>query len=179
MISDLTALVAPPHASGGTTTDWDSVDVNLGFVTPCDYREIVEIYGPGSFDNFLIVLMPQHDNIYLDLGSQISAWRDNLRMSFDSEWLLGVPPGVVPYSIESLTACAYTNNGDVIYWLTNESADPNDWPVVIQATRDNEWDKFDGSLLEFLVSVFSRTYVCPIFPDDFPELDASYFTPSV
>ncbi|MGC7299260.1 hypothetical protein RA988_22400, partial [Mycobacteroides abscessus subsp. massiliense] len=60
----------------------------------------------------------------------------------------------------------------------NESADSNKWPVVIQATRDNEWDKFDGSLLEFLVSVFGRTYVCPIFSDDFPEQDGSYFTPS-
>ncbi|MBA0045352.1 SMI1/KNR4 family protein [Mycobacteroides sp. LB1] len=178
LIEDLTALIAPPYAASRVTRDWEAIDADLGFVTPLDYREIVETYGSGKFDDFLMVLMPQDSNIHLDLGSQISGWRDALRMSLDSERLLGVPPAVVPYPIESLTACAYTDNGDVIYWLTSESADPNEWPVVIQATRDDEWDKFDGSLLEFLDSVFSQTYFCPIFPDDFPEQDGSYFTPS-
>ncbi len=178
LIEDLTTLVAPPGATSHVTRDWGAIDARLGFVTPPDYREIVETYGSGKFDDFLMVLMPQDSNVHLDLWSQISGWRDALRMSVDSERLLGVPPAVVPYPIESLTACAYTDNGDVIYWLTSGSADPNEWPVVIQATRDNEWDEFDGSLLEFLTSVFSRTYVCPIFPDDFPEQDGSYFTPS-
>ncbi|MGC7250000.1 hypothetical protein RBA00_13230, partial [Mycobacteroides abscessus subsp. massiliense] len=45
------------------------------------------------------------------------------------------------------------------------------------SVRDR-WEEFDGTLLEFLVAIFSKSYVCPIFPDDFPAQDGSYFTPS-
>ncbi|WP_131809344.1 hypothetical protein [Mycobacteroides immunogenum] len=149
--------------------EWAAIDSGLGFVTPADYRAIIDTYGSGSFDDFLIVLSPQSDNKYLDLSSQITVRREALR---------GLTHEVIPYSIDLLTACAYTNNGDVVYWLADKTVDPNEWPIIVNASSDDEWDRFEGGLLDFLISVFNRSYVCPIFPDDFPEQDGSYFTPS-
>ncbi|WP_165609637.1 hypothetical protein [Mycobacteroides saopaulense] len=166
-IQDLAAVVTP--LGRVAPKEWTAIDSDLGFVTPADYRSIIDTYGSGSFDDFLIVLSPQNGNKYLDLSSQIAVRREALH---------GLTHEVIPYPIDLLTACAYTNNGDVVYWLADKAVNPNDWPVVINASRDDEWDRFNGGLLDFLVAVLDRSYVCPIFPDDFPEQDGSYFTPS-
>ena len=169
-IKNLAALVQPVRQIvPKEPKEWASIDNGLGFVTPADYRSIIDTYGSGSFDDFLIVLSPQNSNKYLDLSSQIAVRREALR---------GLTHEVIPYSIDLLTACAYTNNGDVVYWLADKAVDPNEWPIIVNASRDDEWDRFDGGLLDFLIAVFNRSYVCPIFPDDFPEQDGSYFTPS-
>ncbi|MDX1876085.1 hypothetical protein SBI67_28530 [Mycolicibacterium sp. 120266] len=158
MIKDLAARVRPECTV--TQRDWARLYRHLGFVTPRDYEQIVDTYGAGEFDEFLLVLDPQNDNQYLDLKSQVNVRR---------QALLGLTSEVIPYSIESLTACAYTNNGDVIYWITDRSVNPDDWTVTINAARDNEWDEFDGTLLDLLVGLFTRTHVSPFFPEDFPS----------
>lgn len=157
-IEDLLACV--PAGQGSGRHDWTQVHQRLGFVTPRDYEQIVDTYGAGEFDEFLLVLDPQNDNPYLDLKSQVNVRR---------QALLGLTNEVIPYPIESLTACAYTNNGDVIYWITDRSENPDEWTVTINAARDDEWDEFDGTLLDLLVALFSRTHVSPIFPADFPN----------
>ena len=169
-VQDLTSIVPPP-SDIVTAWDWDQIHRDLGFVTPSDYQQIINAYGNGKFDDFLRVFAPT------DLSSQIKTKREALHMSADSEELFGVPPEVMPYPIESLAACAYSDNGDVIYWRTQDSADPNKWPVVIHATRDEEWDEYEGTILDFLVAIFDRSYVCPLFPDSFPDANGSMFAP--
>ncbi|MDX1876086.1 hypothetical protein SBI67_28535 [Mycolicibacterium sp. 120266] len=167
-IRDLTSLVPPPEQPQ-KQWNWDRIESNLGFIVPDDYRQIVDTHGRGKFDNFLRVFTPD------DLGQQIQIKRDALRMAANSQELFGVQPTETPYPIEALTVCAYTDNGDDIYWSSDSSSDPNTWRIVVHATRDEEWDAFDGPLIEFLVAVFSGSYVCPIFPDDFPGSAVSRF----
>ncbi|AMU55107.1 Uncharacterised protein [Mycobacteroides abscessus subsp. abscessus] len=166
-IEEFAVLVTPPgHVE---QKDWLAVNRELGFETPGDYQLIIDHYGRGSFDDFLYVMQPLNDNKFLDLASQIAA---------NHEMLHALTNETIPYPVESLFKCASTDNGDSIYWLTDKSSEPNEWPIVINAARDDRWEEFDGTLLEFLVAIFSKSYVCPIFPDDFPAQDGSYFTPS-
>ncbi len=158
MIEDLAARVRSEGSAN--QHDWARLHQHLGFVTPRDYQQIIDTLGAGEFDEFLLVLDPQNDNRYLDLKSEANVRR---------QALLRLTHEVIPYPIESLTACAYTNNGDVIYWITDRSVDPDDWAVTINAARDDEWDEFDGTLLDLLVALLTRTHVSPIFPEDFPN----------
>lgn len=167
-IGDLTSLVPPPEQPRNQW-GWGHIESDLGFIVPDDYREIVGTYGRGKFDNFVRVFTPD------ELGRKIQIKRDALRMAANSQELLGVPPTDTPYPIEALTVCAYTDNGDDIYWITDSGSDPNTWRIVVHATRDEEWDAFDGPLIEFFVVVFSGSYVCPTFPDGFPDSAGSRF----
>jgi len=172
-INDLLAIVAPPATAtaSGSSERWISVHSAIGFTTPTDYREIVDAYGAGAFGNFLWVYQPQLDNKFLDLQTQIPAQADVLRELKE----MGDEP---PHQISSLKACGVTDNGDVIYWVTGQSQDPDDWTIAINAPRDDEWSEYNGSLVDFLVAVLSRSYVCPIFPDDFPGQDGIFFKPA-
>lgn len=166
-IEELIALVPPPGAAPGPR-DWASVDHELGFETPHDYQSIVDTYGRGSFSGFLYVMQPLDDNRSLDI---------NYRTNMSQDILRALTEEVIPYPIDSLLQCASTDNGDSIYWLTRESPrDPNKWPLVMNVARDDEWAEFDGTLLDFLVAIFNRSYVCPIFPDDFPDYAGNTFT---
>ncbi|MHA7664096.1 SMI1/KNR4 family protein [Mycolicibacterium sp. HS_4_1] len=159
-IAELIALVPPPSRAPGRR-DWASVDQELGFETPQDYQSIIDTYGRGNFSGFLYVMQPLDDNRSLDLTFRTNISQDALRALTNE---------VIPYPIDSLVQCASTDNGDSIYWLTSRSPhDPNKWPLVMNAARDDEWAEFDGNLLDFLVAIFNRSYVFPIFPDDFPD----------
>ncbi|WP_078288796.1 hypothetical protein [Mycobacterium sp. D16R24] len=171
-INDLSAIVAPPVTASrsDSTGGWMNIHSAIGFTTPTDYREIVDTYGAGGFGNFLWVYQPQSDNKFLDLKTQISMQAGALRE-------LKEIGDEIPHQISSLKACGVTDNGDVIYWVTEQSQDPDGWTIAVNAPRDDEWSEYDGSLLDFLVAVFSGAYVCPIFPDDFPGQGGSLFKP--
>lgn len=171
-IRDLLAVVAPPAtiSAGGSSKSWSDIHATIGFSTPTDYREIIDTYGAGGFGSFLWVYQPQSSNQFLDLKTQISTQADALRE-------LKEIGDNIPYEISSLKACGVTDNGDVIYWVTEQSQNSDDWTIAVNAPRDDEWSEYDGSLLDFLVAVFSGAYVCPIFPDDFPGHGGSLFKP--
>lgn len=57
--------LTPPPSSQEPRFEWEAVEEVLGPL-PRDYKELVETYGPGSFDGFLWVLQPSA-NEHLDL----------------------------------------------------------------------------------------------------------------
>ncbi|WP_203897692.1 hypothetical protein [Virgisporangium aliadipatigenens] len=79
---------------------------------------------------------------------------------------------VLPAAVERLLAIAVTDNGDTVYWVREPDEFPDRWRVAVNGARDfDEWHLFDGGLVHFLVSVFSREWVAPVFPEDFPYPD--------
>jgi hypothetical protein len=173
-IADLIRVSPPPDR--GAQNDWTSVDAELGFVTPTDYRQIVDTYGRGLFGDFLWVMLPSDDQPRISLGTQIESARQSFQLL--AEILAGsVPEALPPYDVNTLIPCAATNNGDTIYWITDRATSPDRWPVTVQPSRDPAWDEFDGPLLDFLVAVFIGEHGCPAFPPEFPAASGMTFTP--
>ena len=111
MTEDLVGLVPPPEepdpAGGGLP---ESV------VLPGDYLHFLSVYGVGTFDMFLHVMAPEHDNEYLSVRERTASfWSVLARMS---EF---VPEAMAPLSdmlhaAASVAVWGSTDNGGLCSW---------------------------------------------------------------
>ena len=127
---------------------------------PADYAELARAYGPGSFDEFIWLLVPGAENPNLDLDRQTHVRLDALSALGED----------LPY--EPLLPFAFTDNGDVVYW--HAKGEPDDWTVVVNESRGPEWHAFDGTATEFLLAALTGRERVPMFPADFPGEDPAF-----
>jgi hypothetical protein len=162
-LDDLLGLVPPPAgarpAVDWPAVDWPEVERALGVRLPADYKGIVEAYGPGQFDDFLTLYQPATRFLTIDLAYQAENRRAVLAQLLED----------LPYAPEELLPVAGTDNGDIVYWVLEEPADPESWTITGNEARHTSWPRFDGGLAEFLYAVLSRRLSFPIFPDGFPS----------
>jgi hypothetical protein len=155
--------LAPPPANRPVRPDWAGPETRLGLQLPRDYQALVETYGAGKFDDYLVVYTPGSPRDTIDLECQLASGTKRLAYHQAHNEQLPYPP-------EDLLQIAGTDNGESIYWARTPGARPDDWTIVVNAARDwEDWPAFNGGLVEFLVAVFSAEYQCSAFPEDFPS----------
>jgi hypothetical protein len=54
---ELARMVSLPSMTR-TREDWDAVEHSLGLGLPGDYKHLIEVFGPGSFDGYLLLPSP-------------------------------------------------------------------------------------------------------------------------
>jgi hypothetical protein len=155
-VDDLVALVPPPQHTD-REIDWYAVEAELGTRLPRDYKTLVELYGPGSFDNFLTVFQPVTPFLTVQLAYRARR----------SAEILGRP---------ELMPVAGTDNGDTLYWLKQPAGEPDAWTITGNGARNARWPQFPGGLVAFLSAVLSGELQFPIFPRGFPR-QPPVFTP--
>ncbi|MEU9512004.1 hypothetical protein [Micromonospora sp. NPDC048169] len=154
--------MVPPPARLSAPPDWPAVERSLDSALPGDYKDLVDRYGPGKFDDFLALLAPGHPVARLDLARGVAEAAEVLRAYASSGEALPAP-------VDGLTAVALTDNGDTVYWVRDPGDAPDRWRIAVNGARDfDEWHLFDGCLAHFLVDVLNREAVVTAFPDDFP-----------
>jgi hypothetical protein len=156
-MSDLDALarlVRPPD-DPPPPPDW-------GQDLPSDYRALVERYGPGTLAG-LGLLVPGHPNRYVDMVRQEGELRDILKSLRDQ----GIEPRYEP---EARLPWGVDESGNVVWWLM--SGEPDRWPVVANEARGDEWLRFDGGAVAFLVALLSGELA-----NDFLSVEGDDFTP--
>lgn len=164
-VDNLKALVAPTEGSL-REIDWTGLERRFGLRLPTDYKQLVEAYGQGAFDGFLWVLQPSEVNRNLDLIRQRDVRLTALRtLQASGEEV----PFVVESGDEEVVPWAITDNGDVCYWVTSTSTDPDGWVVAVNEARGARWQTFDLSTSEFLLAVLAGNLRVEVFPDDFPS----------
>ncbi len=163
-VERLTRTVQPPVPQE-VLPDWDEVEGALGFGLPTDYKELVDVYGPGKFDDFLVVLQPGHKVPRLDLLNSVTETAELLNAYESSGETLPAPA-------DQLLAVGLTDNGDTLYWVRDSLESPDKWRVAVNGARDfDDWFLFDGCLSHFLAAVLSRELVVPSLAGDFPYPD--------
>jgi hypothetical protein len=164
-VDEISALI-PPVRPQLPEPSWTPIEEQLGLRLPRDYKRLVEAYGGGSFDGFLWVLQPFGRAASLDLLCQRSVRLEALRT-------LRAAGEEVPFGVEDnqeeLVPWAITDNGDVCYWVTSSSEDPDRWVTAINEARGPRWSTFDLSASELLLAVLSGSLHVDLFPDDFPS----------
>ena len=167
-------LIPPPAepVEPGRPEAWREIEQQLGFALPSDYKKYIETYGTGSVDDFLLVFNPFSSNRYVSLPTQIEdrldAQRQFTEMTGDAApWPLHPDPG-------GLLPWACTDNGDVLFWLTEGA--PDDWSIVVMEAHSDEWEQAPGPMSNFLLRVLSREYKCNIFPEGWPTGDLRFST---
>ena len=169
MTSALDQLISliPPGRPASPHPDWSIVERNLGAGLPEDYKHLVNVYGPGTFDGFLWVLQPMPGNKQLDLVAKRDTMLNTLRTLADDGEVMPHPP-------DRLLPWAATNDGDICFWLRDPPDEPDKWSVVANESRGPIWEEFAGSATEFLLALMSGSLHTPVFPDDFPSEQPSF-----
>jgi hypothetical protein len=165
-LEELERLVPPPD-DPPPPADWAAAREKFGFDLPEDYREMIDVYGAGLFDEELRVYAPGHQNASLDLlrGTDEELW--GLR------YLRDEAGDQLPYEPEpvsgGLISWGVTGNGDVCYWRVIDAGDPSGWTVVVHEPRGAEWHPFDGTVTEFLAGLFSGRVRAEFYDGDWPS----------
>jgi hypothetical protein len=176
-LAHLRQLAAPPHTVGGTGTpeDWTTAESALGLQLPGDYKALVSTYGAGKFADFIFVYTPFASNPYVNLleqrGLNLAAYK-TLRMEVPQSAPYPAYPetgGALPW--------AHTDNGDMLYWLTEGPSDT--WPVIVIESRHSAVERYDLPTTGFLARLLAGELDTRILPDDLHEGNARGFDPAV
>jgi SMI1/KNR4 family protein SUKH-1 len=140
-LDELTSRVPPPE-DPPPAVDWDAAHAALGVELPADYRALVERYGGGSIAG-LRLLVPGHPNRYVDLLRQVDPQRWALQQLIDQ----GIEQ---PYAPGELLPWGIDDAGNCVWWLMDEG-----WPVVANEARGEDWQRYDGGAVAFLVAILA------------------------
>ncbi|WP_146134723.1 hypothetical protein [Actinopolyspora mortivallis] len=167
----LESIVESPR-SRAVEVDWDSVESSLVVSLSGDYKEFVEVYGPGESDNFIAVM----DRRPVDgVSGILEIWREEI-YSFSSLKDVVPFPSWVSNPEDVLSPRAETSNDDTYFCQMTPSNDSDLWNVVL---CDDELDGryyFPGKMTHFLVSAQSGDIDSDFFVNLSP-LGESCFVP--
>lgn len=140
-LDELTSLVPPPD-DPPPAVDWDAARAVLGVELPADYRALVGRYGAGSIAG-LGLLVPGHPNRHVDLLRQVEPQRWALQTLIEQGIEQPYAPGdLLPWGIDEA--------GNCVWWVLAGS-----WPVVANEARGEDWQRYDGGAVAFLVAILS------------------------
>ncbi|MGP8304025.1 SMI1/KNR4 family protein [Streptomyces inhibens] len=129
----------------GDGVDWAAVESRLRTELPSDYKELVERFGYGAFDDYLSLLLADGPPGSLDIVDFNEFWARSSRIDGDGSWepyrWYPAPGGLLQW--------ASTEQRTSFFWLT-EGTDPDRWPILVTDDAYTKWDRFDGSTAEFV-----------------------------
>jgi hypothetical protein len=174
--------IAPPPAAPvetGSPKQWNLIQKRLGIILPTDYKNFIDRYGTGTFNNFIIPYNPFAKNESVNL---IQALDVHHHASHRTQRLGDVPwSAVYPYQLfpapDGLLSWGTTANfGDAFFWQV--SGPPETWVTVFYNLRDGEYEVWKDPATAFLAKLFLREIESVLLPEDFPpQPDQIHFHP--
>ncbi|MFC8534762.1 hypothetical protein ACFUJY_12515 [Streptomyces sp. NPDC057249] len=151
--------------------DWDRAEAAVGTRLPADYKEYVYWFGPGGFDDYLIVCVPGVENSNTELAAHLSAAHEGARVrarltgAAPRVPLFPEPGGWLPWG--------FTTGGDGLYWVTSEDA-PDSWTVAGRPGRGSDLAFFDGGFAAFLHTFVRDTVEMPFIAETDSEVPIAF-----
>lgn len=142
--------------------DWDRAEASAGTRLSADYKEYVYWFGPGSFDDYLIVCVPGVENGNTELATRLAKEQADARLraqlapSSARFELFPEPGGWLPWG--------FTTGGDGLYWVTS-SEGPDHWTIAGRPSRGSDYSLFDGSFSSFLHTFIWDTVEMHFIPE--------------
>lgn len=151
---DALVRLCPPPDDPPPVVDWAQAEGALGVGLPADYKQLVETYGDGIFDETIWLLVPDSGYDDCDLHAQ-TAERDEILADL---WEFEEKPAglreagakVLPWAFEEGT-------GAFLYWLARPGQHPDEWTVLYNEGRGPLWEQHDMGCLAFLSAVLTGT----------------------
>lgn len=168
----LQSVLKPPVNPSNTGNGWSELEDALGVSLPQDYKDFINIYGTGGIDQFIWILTPFDLDENVNFLARAEVMREaylESKQQFPEYYKHCIFPeagGILPWG--------YTDNGDELYWKTNEDA--RMWSIIVYESRSWEYHEYPMSMTEFLFGIVSRNLVCDAFPEDFPSEDFEFIS---
>jgi hypothetical protein len=172
----ITQIIAPPAepCETGTQKNWEKIEKRLGLKFPQDYKALINTYGTGSFNDFIIVYNPFAQNEYLNLlyvldtlhqaDQQTQLLADSVWTAVDPFELYPAPKGLLPWG-------GTTNLGETFFWQIK--GPPENWETIFYNLRSGEYEVWKHSVTEFLYRLFTRDIESVLLPADLLPSDGT------
>ncbi|MFI1968085.1 hypothetical protein BLA24_21200 [Streptomyces cinnamoneus] len=163
---DIVPPAAPPRPR-----DWTTVEAALGTPLPDDFKQLVDVYGGGLFDETIWLLDPGCADPGYELLA-IAAERDEILADL---WDGGEPkPAELLDGEARVIPWAYVEgSGHYLYWLVRPGQHPDSWTVMLNEGRGPEWEHHQQTCAGFLAGVMTGD-VESFYFDDLPGMDHTF-----
>ncbi|MER5357758.1 SMI1/KNR4 family protein [Streptomyces sp. NPDC002785] len=151
-VEQLTRIVPPPAEPRPRT--WPEIEARLGTALPEDFKDLVDTYGGGVFDETIWILEPDCPSRDYNL----LAMKDERAEVLARLWEIGPEPRPEQLAAEGtgLLPFAYIEGtGAYLYWLTGKDGKPEEWTVLANAGRGPEWEHHPVQATRFIRSVLT------------------------
>ncbi|MFD5794874.1 LuxR C-terminal-related transcriptional regulator [Streptomyces diastatochromogenes] len=128
---DALARLCPPPADPPPAVDWAQAERAVGAALPADYKQLVETYGDGIFDDTIWLLVPDSAYSDCDLHVQMTE-RDEILADL---WEVGQekPAGLLEAGARVLPWAFEEGTGAFLYWLARPGQQPDAWTARLAA----------------------------------------------
>lgn len=153
-IETLTALFSPPDEPLGTTGDWDAAEWDLGIALPADFKDLIRVYGSGTFGGVgrfggVGVFNPLRQEDRDTLRFDIQRFRDLREACEFNLALFPESPGFLPWGLDC-------QDNLYCWWVDGP---PDKWTVAQIAHEEEETPHHVAvGITEFLTSFFLNRY---------------------
>ncbi|GGT02495.1 MULTISPECIES: SMI1/KNR4 family protein [Streptomyces] len=155
-MTSLDALVrlCPPPAERRAAVEWAAVERALGTALPADYRQLVDTYGDGVFDEAVWLLVPGSAHGDCDLLAQAAERGEILEGLWEFE---ARPAGLEEAGARVLPWAYEEGTGAFLYWLVRPGRHPDEWTVLYNEGRGPLWEPHATGCVPFLLALLSGT----------------------
>ena len=163
-------IIPPPEApeETGSAKAWEKIDQRLGVTLPQDYKNFVDHYGTGAFNNHIMLYNPFASNESLNLFHALETHHKATEMAqlvADSAWtaihpfeLYPAQKGLLPWG----TTANYEKN---FFWQVNGSS--KKWCTVFYDLRKGEYEVWKMPCTKLLAGIFAGDIQSVLLPEDF------------
>ncbi len=168
----LRELIQPPKnpLEIGSPKKWEKFERRLGTPLPSDYKDFIDLFGTGAFNNQILPFNPFAENEYQNLMATLDAHHQanrQTRLTGDPAWsvvqpfeLFPAPDGLLPWG----TTATFELN---LFWQVQGS--PVNWVTILYNLRTGEYEVWKMSATAFLSQLFSDQIESVLLPAGYNE----------
>ena len=168
MITQLQSLAPPPANAvyAGTASEWTSVESRLGTTLPEDYKQLINLYGAGSFGGYVCPLTPFAPD--MGTGSRFSLYRAVTALKIIEPFQQEAPEDFQPFpvypAVGGLLPWGWEcSDAGLQCWRTEGNA--NSWSnVILDSDWSAEYHEYPVSVTNFLVKWLTGQIVISHYP---------------
>jgi len=156
-ISRLVQISPPPQnpVETGSIKAWERIEERLGVALPEDYKEFIDLYGSGKFENSIVPFNPFAASEYLNLLQSLDIHHQSNRFAqglTSSPWSAVSPFDLYPALDGLLPWGTMGNFKEGFFWQV--CGPPDQWPTIYYDLKNGEYEVWKFQFSEFLVKLF-------------------------
>lgn len=148
----LASLVEPP-TTPPPPADWNRAERQLGNQLPEDFKELLDTYGNGQFDEHIRIWTPDDSSTGRGLISMNDGYFDEL----EELWEMNeeAPEEFDEDSDATLIVWARTKDADTLNWLVRPGIPPDKWPLMVLDGDARVWERYEMPASTFLAELLA------------------------